>query len=94
MIFDNYAAGQNEKNFDEVEKFRPERWLKNEEQKTHPFSVLPFGHGPRMCLGKRSFWKTAVGLIFGSTVNSHYSGHSGDPDLLSVMARVRSSGVK
>lgn len=35
--------------------FSPERWLKTNEKKNnvHPFVVLPFGHGPRMCIGRR-----------------------------------------
>lgn len=36
--------------------FKPERWIrgvKTEEDKIHPFTALPFGFGPRMCIGKR-----------------------------------------
>ncbi|CAD7077463.1 unnamed protein product [Hermetia illucens] len=41
-------------------KFMPERWLKNQEselskeaRKVSPFTFLPFGFGPRMCIGRR-----------------------------------------
>jgi cytochrome P450 len=43
--------------------FRPERWIKqtsgcpaSKQQKSshiHPFASLPYGHGARMCLGRR-----------------------------------------
>jgi cytochrome P450 len=45
-----------EKYYPEADKFIPERWLKNEAQynkKTHPFVTMPFGFGPRMCIGRR-----------------------------------------
>ncbi|KAJ4434892.1 hypothetical protein ANN_23463 [Periplaneta americana] len=48
-----------EENFPQANKFVPERWLKGpngepaESKKTHPFVYMPFGFGPRMCLGRR-----------------------------------------
>jgi cytochrome P450 len=45
-----------DKYYPEPEKFIPERWLKNDQQyskKTHPFVTMPFGFGPRMCVGRR-----------------------------------------
>ena len=45
-----------EKYYPQADKFIPERWLKAGPQyntKTHPFVTLPFGFGPRMCIGRR-----------------------------------------
>ena len=51
--------------YDDPDTFRPERWLRGtnsdvtdadglKKPSTVPhFSVLPFGHGPRMCIGRR-----------------------------------------
>ncbi|XP_068155534.1 probable cytochrome P450 12a4, mitochondrial isoform X2 [Drosophila tropicalis] len=47
--------------FPRSSEFLPERWLRNTETKsqanslklTNPFVFLPFGFGPRMCVGKR-----------------------------------------
>jgi cytochrome P450 len=38
--------------YGDVENFRPERWLRGNKD-FHPFAVLPFGFGPRMCVGRR-----------------------------------------
>ncbi|XP_023292296.2 probable cytochrome P450 12d1 proximal, mitochondrial [Lucilia cuprina] len=42
--------------FPQPDKFLPERWLRdenNKKDKLDPFSYLPFGVGPRICVGKR-----------------------------------------
>lgn len=50
---------QEDKYFVQADKFLPERWLKDgsfdcpSQKKSHPFVNLPFGFGPRTCVGKR-----------------------------------------
>lgn len=46
--------------FEQEDKFIPERWMKNNEdpkcpnaKDVHPFAYLPFGFGSRMCIGRR-----------------------------------------
>lgn len=47
--------------FDEPNSFRPERWLRDNNdtvnklkgKSINPYTVLPFGHGPRSCIARR-----------------------------------------
>ena len=44
--------------FPQPEEFLPERWLRENTgylsyKNAHPFACMPFGFGPRSCIGRR-----------------------------------------
>ena len=55
MVFPTLVLGRMKEYVDDPETFKPDRWLKQttEGNNLHPFASLPYGHGPRMCLGRR-----------------------------------------
>ena len=52
------------------ESFQPERFAKDKKKSRHPFAYLPFGSGPRMCIGKQ-FGTTEIKLILAKMVRRY-----------------------
>ena len=53
LHLDNQVLYRDANFFPDPYTYMPERWLRDwDGQKPHPFIVLPFGHGPRMCAGQ------------------------------------------
>ena len=44
---------KSEKYFKNPTEFDPLRWSSERSAEIHPYAALPFGYGPRMCLGRR-----------------------------------------
>lgn len=58
MIF-LYGVHMNPDYYPNPEKFDPSRF----EKETKPYSFIPFGSGPRNCIGKNSFSGTYISVI-------------------------------
>lgn len=50
-----YTAGRDPKSFKDPEAFLPDRWLRENrsESQVDSWACLPFGLGPRSCIGRR-----------------------------------------
>lgn len=57
VVMAQFMMSNQEKNFKRSNEFIPERFLSNnpepELKARQPFAFVPFGFGPRMCIGKR-----------------------------------------
>ncbi|XP_064488659.1 cytochrome P450 302a1, mitochondrial-like [Ornithodoros turicata] len=71
LITHNQAACRHEVNYEDPDAFRPERWIKeqNSAARAHPFCSLPFGYGPRMCVGRR-FAETVMSLLLARLIRT------------------------
>ncbi|XP_071114314.1 probable cytochrome P450 CYP44 [Haliotis cracherodii] len=57
IVMNNQRSVRNKKYFDRPDEFIPERWIRDEDGNRKsmipPMALLPFGFGPRNCLGRR-----------------------------------------
>ncbi|XP_001599214.2 probable cytochrome P450 6a13 [Nasonia vitripennis] len=64
VVIPIYAIHHDPKHYPEPDKFRPERFGDEEKRARHPYTFLPFGEGPRNCIGTRfALLQTKVGVI-------------------------------
>ena len=67
-------------NFETPDKFLPERWLRSNKCRAsaHPHASLPFGHGPRNCIGKR-FASLEIQILIIRLLQQYHFQYDGKP---------------
>lgn len=51
VILSQWALHRSAKHFEDPHRFDPDRWLDDRAKRVHKFAYLPFGGGPRVCIG-------------------------------------------
>ncbi|CRL03720.1 CLUMA_CG016319, isoform A [Clunio marinus] len=76
VLISVYAIHHDPEIYENPEEFIPERFSQEEASKRHPMAFLPFGEGPRICIGMRfGMTETKVGL---ATLLSKFKFHKSD----------------
>lgn len=71
--------GEMEEFFPRPKEFIPERWIKGDPQESHhhPYTLLPFGFGTRMCIGRRlaelEMWQLTVKVLQNFQIEYHHA---------------------
>lgn len=78
VIRHGLLVSTSKKFFKQADQFLPERWIRGcpEYQKVDPFANLPFGHGPRACIGQR-FARLELQLLAWRIVSRYRLEYSG-----------------
>lgn len=53
VLISSFGLHHDRENFPDPERFDPERFTPEEKSKRNHFANLPFGEGPRFCIGER-----------------------------------------
>lgn len=60
IVFSPYVIHHDPRYYEDPDAFRPERWTPEEAAKRPKYAYIPFGAGPRGCIGEHFAWLEAV----------------------------------
>ncbi|CAB3255845.1 unnamed protein product [Arctia plantaginis] len=70
IIMSTQDSSLKEGNYEDAAVFTPERWLKDDAKEYHAFASIPFGSGPRKCLGQ-NIAETMLALLTAKIVQKY-----------------------
>ena len=90
VVMSQWVMHRDERYFDSPQAFRPERWLDGSTEGLPKYAYLPFGGGPRLCIGQ-SFAKMEAVLLLATIAQRfrlrHAPGHETVKPLPSLTLR-------
>ena len=88
-----YGVHHNAEVWENPEVFDPNRFNKNQDTKKHPFAHIPFGGGPRVCIGQ-NMAKMQILLVLSAIIRKYdFKLTSNEPVALHPMMILRPSGA-
>jgi cytochrome P450 len=78
VYFSPWVLHRDRRWFDSPEEFRPERWLDGSAARLPKYAFIPFGGGPRICIGERFATMEAVLML--ATILGKFQLESVGPD--------------
>lgn len=70
VVIPVYALHYDPQHFHDPMTFDPERFSEENKKNLHKYVYLPFGNGPRMCLGTYKYVRCASGLLGSGVTHS------------------------
>ncbi|HKD11393.1 MAG TPA: cytochrome P450 [Thermoanaerobaculia bacterium] len=78
IYFSPWVLHRDPRWFDDPETFRPERWLDGSTSRVPRYAYIPFGGGPRVCIGER--FAMMEGVLVLATILRRFRLHMAGPD--------------
>ncbi|XP_059608190.1 probable cytochrome P450 12b2, mitochondrial [Phlebotomus argentipes] len=96
VLMHNQAVHMDEKYFPESKSFLPERWLRSQDkhENYNPFTFLPFGHGSRVCIGRRFAELEIECLVMRMVRSYHLEWHHPPPEIRSLTINMPHGDLK
>ncbi len=88
-----YGTHRNPAHWQDVESFDPRRFERERRKERHPFSYIPFGSGPRMCIGSNLAVMQMLMIIVAFVKKYDFALTNDSPVAIQPMMLLRPSGA-